>query len=199
MQASPALEPELGVGDVLLADEIVDVTGGRWLTTWPDRSLAPALRRGRLLTTAELVASPAEKRRLGVLHQAQAVDMEAAHVAARCARHGVPFGCVRAISDHVDMPLSAALVALLAGGRASPQRVVAALLRRPALACELCALARHAQGGPAAGRCAAGIAAADRFGHRRVVIATPSSWGGWRMSRGTGNRRIFISLRLCRN
>jgi len=139
-----ALDPTLHVGDVLLADAVVDETGREWPATWPTPSSAvpPSLRRGRLLTAAQLVTSPNEKQRLGARHHAHAVDMEAAFAADRCARQAVPFGCVRAISDAADIAVSPALVALLSGGRVSAPRVLAALFRAPTLLGELWRLGR---------------------------------------------------------
>jgi adenosylhomocysteine nucleosidase len=138
-----ALDPALHVGDVLLADAVVDETGREWPATWPTPpGAARCLRRGRLLTTAQLVASPSEKQRLRTRHHAHAVDMEAAYAADCCARQAVPFGCMRAISDAADTAVSPALVALLSGGRVSAPRVLAALLRAPTLVAELWRLGR---------------------------------------------------------
>jgi adenosylhomocysteine nucleosidase len=89
-----------------------------------------------------LVAAPEQKRHLGARHHAQAVDMEAAFVAGRCAERNVPFGCVRAISDAVDVPLSPSLDALLSGGGVSLPRVCSALIRTPMLLPELLRLGR---------------------------------------------------------
>jgi adenosylhomocysteine nucleosidase len=136
-----ALTTALHVGDVLLADTILDESGQRWATTW---SVAGdvKLRRGSVLTTTTLIGSTEAKRRLGADHAADAVDMEAAYVAARCAERGVPFGCVRAISDTVDTPLSPALVDLLAGGRVSARRAAFAVARQPRLLGEFWRLQR---------------------------------------------------------
>jgi hypothetical protein len=68
--------------------------------------------------------------------------MESAIVARCCSRRGVPFGCVRAISDRADMPLSPRLVALLSGRSVSPLRVMAAVMRTPRLVGELWRLGR---------------------------------------------------------
>jgi adenosylhomocysteine nucleosidase len=140
---SGALRPEQRVGDLVLATEVVDVEGNRWPATWPgDRSgteagpyseWRPTLERGRLLTSPGLVASPEEKRRLGAEYGAVAVDMETAVIARRCHEQEVPFGCLRAISDEGDTPLSPQLVELLRGGRVSLFCLLGALLRRPGL------------------------------------------------------------------
>jgi adenosylhomocysteine nucleosidase len=142
---SGALDKRFQVGDIILATEIADRDGKRWPTTWPGDLTGewrPPLHRGRLLTMPHLVGTPEEKRSLGQKHEAVAVDMETAAVARLCSQRDVPFGCVRAISDRVDTALSPRLVKLLAGGRASPLCVVAALMRSPGLAKELWRLAR---------------------------------------------------------
>jgi adenosylhomocysteine nucleosidase len=133
-----ALQEHLRVGDVVLAKEVVDTSGGRWPATWP-----AAAQGGRLLTAPTLAADPEQKRRLGRQHDAVAVDMETACVARWCAEHDVPFASVRVVSDDVHTALSPRLVALLGGGRVSPGRVFANIVRRPRLVGELWRLARQ--------------------------------------------------------
>ncbi len=142
---SGALQPDRQVGDLILATEVVDGRGSAWPATWPadlgPGEWRPPLHRGRLLSLAEMVADAAGKRRLGTEHQAVAVDMETAVVARLCQRAGVPFGCLRAISDDDDTALSPQLAGVLRGGRVSPWRLAAAVARRPALVGELWRLA----------------------------------------------------------
>lgn len=161
-----ALDPALHVGDVLLADAVVDETGREWPATWPASFSAapPSLRRGRLLTAAQLVTSPTEKQRLGANHHAHAVDMEAAYAADRCAQIAVPFGCMRAISDAANTAVSPALVALLSGGRVSAPRVLAALFRAPTLLGELWRLGRDTR-----------FAARQLAANLRLLLALPAS------------------------
>jgi nucleoside phosphorylase len=141
-----ALIPGLLVGDVLLATEVCDPEGTCWPATWPGDlpggEWRPPLHRVRLATAPAIVATPEGKRALGERTGAAAVDLESAAAAGACRRHGVPFGCVRAISDEADTPLSPGLAALVAGGRVAPGRVLAALARSPRLAGELWRLAR---------------------------------------------------------
>jgi nucleoside phosphorylase len=140
---SGALQDGLRVGDVILASETVDLEGHLWPVTWPGATQANAhWIRGRLLTVPRLIGEPAEKRRLGSMHAALAVDMETATVAQRCSARSVPFGCVRAISDDILTRLSPRLVALLSAGRASSLRILAALISSPRLAGDLWRLAR---------------------------------------------------------
>jgi adenosylhomocysteine nucleosidase len=144
---SGALQENFQIGDVLLATDVADLAGNVWPTTWPEALPAekwqPPLHRGRLLTVTGLIATAEDKRRLGQQYQAAAVDMETAVVARLCHQHGIPFGCVRAISDDLGVDLSRQLVELVFEGRAAPGRLLAALARRPRLAGELWRLARH--------------------------------------------------------
>ena len=102
-----------------------------------------------------LIGAPAEKRRLGERSGAVAVDMETAVVARLCGAAGVPFGCLRVISDDVDTPLSESLLDVLRGGRVGPGRLAAAILRRPSLVAELMRLGAHTR--TAARRLAVGL------------------------------------------
>jgi adenosylhomocysteine nucleosidase len=141
-----ALRAKQQVGDVILATEVADLEGRRWPTSWPGELTGewrPPLHRGRLLTVSGLVTRPEEKRRLGEQTEALAVDMESAVVAQLCSLQGVPFGCVRSISDDVDTTLSPQLGSVLAGERVSPWRVLAALATSPRLGVELWRLARQ--------------------------------------------------------
>jgi adenosylhomocysteine nucleosidase len=141
-----ALTDALKVGDVVLVDEVLDAHGGRWRTTWPatlpDGTWTPPLHRGRLLTVDHFTATATQKRELGARHEAAMVDMESAVFAARCTKAGVPFTCVRAISDTVDTTLSPALASLLDGGAVSPWRALKAIARQPSLIPEFWRLAR---------------------------------------------------------
>jgi len=142
-----ALQEGPQVGDIFLATEVVDGDGTRWPTTWPGDLPAgewrPPLHRGRFLSLPRLIGNPDEKRRLGQQHDAVAVDMESSLVARLCSQHGVPFGCVRAISDRHDQALSPRLEGLLSAGRASPWRLASAVLRAPGVVPELWRLARQ--------------------------------------------------------
>jgi adenosylhomocysteine nucleosidase len=140
---SGALREGISVGDVILSTELVDEAGGCWPATWPPKDFAWDGARGRLLTVSRLVSTPAEKQALGLKYAALAADMESAIAARICSRHGVPFGCVRAISDDAQTALSPRLVGLLSGGRVSPLRVLVALAASPRLTVELWRLARH--------------------------------------------------------
>jgi adenosylhomocysteine nucleosidase len=143
---SGALQDRYQIGDIVLATDVIDETGNIWPTTWPGElpggEWRPPIHRGRLLCASRLIAEPKAKRDLGEKYRADAVDMETATVARLCTARGVPFGCVRAISDRVDTALSPRLVSLFSGGRLSLLRVAAAVLASPALVQELWDLAK---------------------------------------------------------
>jgi adenosylhomocysteine nucleosidase len=132
-----ALRPGLHVGDVVIASEVIDESGRTWPTTWP------AERRGRVLTCSRMIGDPEQKRELGTRHFADAVDMESAALAEVCRGKGIPFACVRAVSDDVTTALSPRLLRLLQGGHVSPLRVCGQLLRAPRLLPELVRLGRN--------------------------------------------------------
>ncbi len=139
-----ALQEELVVGDVVLAAEVVDEQGQRWPATWPGQlPRSFPVRRGCLLTAPRLVATREEKRTLRQRHGAWAVDMESALVAQLCSHEQVPFACLRSISDDAHTSLSPRLGSLLSGGRVSPWKLAANVLRAPSLLGELRRLARQ--------------------------------------------------------
>jgi adenosylhomocysteine nucleosidase len=143
---SGALKPEFKVGDVILATSVVDMEGTSWEATWPGElpggEWRPPLHRGAVLTAPRLIDNPVEKQSLGQKHGALAVDMETALVARACRQKGIPFGCVRAISDEMATALSPELVSLVSSSRVSPVSVLSALLRSPGIVGPLWGLAR---------------------------------------------------------
>lgn len=134
-----ALNSDLSVGDAVLADHVFGPGGERYAATL---TIPFDRRRGTLLTSDRLIADPAEKRSLAERHQAQAVDMETSYLAAWCHEHGVPWGCVRAVSDDAATPISRDVFEILEAGRVSPWRLTKAIARRPALVRELLHLRR---------------------------------------------------------
>jgi adenosylhomocysteine nucleosidase len=92
-----ALSCGMQPGDAYVVNEVVDgVSGERFPTRSPARAgNAPPLR----LVTIDHVALAAEKRRLGESNQAVLVDMEAVTVARFACSQGIPFYCLKAVSD----------------------------------------------------------------------------------------------------
>jgi adenosylhomocysteine nucleosidase len=92
-----ALSCGLQPGDAYVVNEVVDgVYGEAFPTQSPARpGNAPPLK----LVTIDHVALAAEKRRLGQGYRAVLVDMEAVTVARFARSQGIPFYCLKAVSD----------------------------------------------------------------------------------------------------
>jgi hopanoid-associated phosphorylase len=130
-----ALCPELRVGDVVIASEIVTSkviypTSASWT-----RDLAVRIPNAVVACMAGVdQAAPdrAGKSELRAATQAKAVDMES-HVAARVAMaHGMPFAALRVVSDgaHRNLP-HAAQIALHPSGGVDMPAVLRSVLRAP--------------------------------------------------------------------
>jgi nucleoside phosphorylase len=89
-----ALSSTLSVGDVFVASEILS-EGFRYLARTPEGARS---RSGTLASVARIAQTAAEKKRLSQTGAA-VVEMEAAGVARASEEIGVPFYCVRVVSD----------------------------------------------------------------------------------------------------
>jgi len=101
---------------------------------WRDAIAArlPGARIGGFFADGRMIDTVAEKRALGVDHDALAVDMES-HVAARVAHaHGLPFAIVRIVSDEVDHLLPHAItVSMRPDGGFDRRRMRSSLAAEP--------------------------------------------------------------------
>jgi adenosylhomocysteine nucleosidase len=79
-----------------VVNEVVDAATGERFATTSSSAENPAVLK---LVTIDHVALPAEKRRLAESYRAVLVDMEAATVARYARSHGIPFYCLKAVSD----------------------------------------------------------------------------------------------------
>jgi hypothetical protein len=138
-----ALQPDLEPGDVVLSGEVV-AEGGLWRS---DDALlcglvrATGARPARIFGARKVLATAAEKARLGAETGAAAVDLESEIVARTAASVGIPFLALRAIADARDQDLPpAALIPLAVDGTPSVLRVLAEVIRRPRQIGALCAL-----------------------------------------------------------
>jgi adenosylhomocysteine nucleosidase len=102
-----ALVPSIKVGDIVVADSIVDAHGQLLMIDVafpadPQRGLHI----GRIMTSDAIVRLVAEKRQFAERHAAIAVDMESLAVAQVCRELGTRFLSVRVISDDLagDLP-----------------------------------------------------------------------------------------------
>ena len=120
-----ALDPALRVGEVFVATAV----NGRSVNV--PRSRRP-FRSGPLVSIDRVAATAEEKRALRSSSGALAVEMEAAAVAEYAGRLGVPFYCIRAVSDAADESFVVDLNAARgADGRFSVPRVLLQAARRP--------------------------------------------------------------------
>ena len=132
---SGGLAVEASAGSWLVADAVVTRTA-----RWPvDAAWAAALRRqlpgailGSVAGADGIIASPAEKRALGLTTGAFAVDMESHTVAAFAAKHDVPFAVFRVIADPLTRALAPATFdGMRSDGTVNQRAVLGSLLRAP--------------------------------------------------------------------
>jgi len=94
----------LRIGDWIVGSRLAGAIDHDCDAAWRDAiaSRLPGAHVGGFFADGRMIDTIAEKRALGVAHDALAVDMES-HVAARVAQaHGLPFAIVRIVSDEVD-------------------------------------------------------------------------------------------------
>jgi adenosylhomocysteine nucleosidase len=121
-----ALDPALRVGDVFVATGII---GAAPAVSLPQSSAAHAL--GALASIDHVAQTAAEKKLLRA-SGASAVEMEAAGVAGRAAEHGIPFFCVRSVTDTAAQSFVTDFnQALLSDGHFGTIRILTSALRSP--------------------------------------------------------------------
>ena len=103
-----ALDAKLRIAEILFPAEVLDARDGSRVEI--------AGGEGTLITFMT-VASAVQKRNLARVYNAQAVDMEAAAVAAAARAHGLPFTATKVISDGLDLDMPATARFIDAQGR----------------------------------------------------------------------------------
>jgi len=135
-----ALDPALRIADIVVCNRVLDADSNeRYLTA--DEFGATCLSGDRVIQTAR------EKQYLHETTGASVVEMEAAGVAVEAARLGVPFHCIRVVSDtaHEDMAVDFN-AARGADGRFRTGPILRAALRSPGKALpQLVRLGGHAR------------------------------------------------------
>lgn len=123
------LIPTLRVGDIIIANRLMQHGSGNTFSTYPLRS--PAAVSGPIVSSDRVAVTVREKRSLAQ-EGAIAVEMEAAGVAAEAQQRGLPFHCIRVVSDTADedMPLDFNRFRR-EDGRFNRTSIAMAALRRP--------------------------------------------------------------------
>jgi nucleoside phosphorylase len=134
-----ALDASLGIGDVVVASAVNGLPASQPRTRKPFRT-------GAIVSIDRIAASVEEKQMLAAAHGAIAVEMEAAAVVKRAGELGVPFYCVRAVSDTASETFALDLNrARGRDGRFKVSRILLQAMRRPSVAFpELVRLRRNA-------------------------------------------------------
>lgn len=137
-----ALSPELAEGDIFAATEVRDETGASFPALTPPAS-RPS-RRGPVLSMDRVAATAREKAELNATG-AGVVEMEAAAVACAAGVKGLPFYCIRVVSDSAsaDLPIDFNLFRR-GDGSIDSRRVARHALARPQSWPALVRLAFHA-------------------------------------------------------
>ena len=136
-----ALDPQLRVADVVVATSIVGPD--RTYPALPVSSTAP--HHSGVVCSVDRVAQTAEEKRRLRAGGAMVVEMEAAGVAARAQARGLPFYCIRVVTDLAGETMANDFnAALRADGHFDTMVILREALRRPlARLPELCRLRRR--------------------------------------------------------
>lgn len=125
-----ALDPAFEAGDILIATHILGGDGTETPVQWPAAAPGSA-KSGKLLSMDRVAGTAAEKSALRK-SAADAVEMEAAGVAARAAEYKLPFYCIRVVTDTAQESLPLDFNRMRdTEGRFNRTRIVAAAIRRP--------------------------------------------------------------------
>ncbi len=143
---SGGLLPEMKVGDLVMANSIVDTHGNELnvdLKMADDRENGMYV--GRLVNTDAIVRSVVEKKALAETHQAIAVDLESLAVAQMCQETGTRFMAVRVISDDLSADLPPEVMSVIgASGAMRVGSAIGSLWKRPSSIKDLWRLREYA-------------------------------------------------------
>ena len=130
---SGALQPHLKLGDLVVANAIVN-TEGKGLSVDVQMQSSPkdGLHVGKFLNSPHIVRTVEEKKQLGETTGEIAVDMESLAVARVCAERQVRFMSVRVISDDLAKDLPPEVLSIFGStGYLRAGAVLSALWKRP--------------------------------------------------------------------
>lgn len=126
-----ALDPALKAGDIFQADTVIGEGDDRWSACRIEAGIGE-MQAGALLSRDRVVITSEEKQSLYRSLGARAVEMEAAAVARVAGEAGIPFYCIRVVSDsaHDTLPIDFNLYRA-PSGRFLRGRILGAALARP--------------------------------------------------------------------
>jgi nucleoside phosphorylase len=135
-----ALEQDMRIGDIFVAER-VHSRAGEFAAAKP---AAARPHHTGILASIDRVAQTAEEKAQLRARGASAVEMEAAGVAAKAVEFGLPFYCVRSITDLAEESFLTDFNAVLRpDGRFDTMRIIADSCRRPRSLPELLRLGRR--------------------------------------------------------
>jgi adenosylhomocysteine nucleosidase len=138
-----ALQPEIREGQIVVATGIKKGTDDIF-PACPVECSQPYLS-GDIVSQDRIAGKSDEKLELGRQYQALAVEMEASGVAARAKRAGLPFCCIKVVSDRADESFGLDLNEVRSvDGRISRGKIVSKAIIRPGVIPELFRLKRRA-------------------------------------------------------
>jgi adenosylhomocysteine nucleosidase len=133
-----ALDASLRVGDIVLPSTVLNASDGSRI------EIEDAKAQGTLVSFMA-AAGAAQKAKLGQAYSAQAVDMEAAAVAAAARAHGIAFRAVKVISDESDFDMPELACFIDAQGRFKTANFALFTALRPWLWPRVAALANNSR------------------------------------------------------
>jgi uridine phosphorylase len=137
-----ALVPNLREGQIIVATEVLDTETQETFGCTAVEAAKDVVS-GLIITQKRIANDSVEKQRLATLG-AIAVDMEAAAVAARAKRAGLPFSCIKVISDRLDESFGLDLNKMRTiEGRIARGKIMLYALTHPKLLPELVRLRRR--------------------------------------------------------
>jgi len=141
-----ALQPELKIGNIVVANEIVGLQGEPLkIDVGMNSDPARGLHVGRTLTVDKMIRTIIEKQTLSAQTGAIAVDMESLAVATVCRETKTRFMAVRAISDDMSADLPPEVLSLVGEtGAIRFGAVIGSLWKRPSSIKDMWRMREHA-------------------------------------------------------
>ena len=141
-----ALDRALGLGGLVIGTAVLDRASGETLKcAVVEDSIGDAIRRG-VIVSEDRIANSASDKELLAAFGALAIEMEASGVAARANKAGIPFCCIKVVSDCCDESFGFDLNRMrTTEGRIARGKIVSYALTHPKLVPELIRLRKRSE------------------------------------------------------